>query len=53
MVKIAYPLEVAAHKIAMTDPSLGLYSPTDAAKRAVLSQNVYDGVNGIISAATT
>ena len=48
MVKIASPLEMAAHRIAITDSSLGLYSPTDAAKRAVLSQNVYDGVNGII-----
>jgi putative aldouronate transport system substrate-binding protein len=48
MVTTGSPLEMAAHKIAITDPSLGLYSPTDAAKRAILTQKVYDGVNGII-----
>ncbi|MGH2363791.1 MAG: hypothetical protein ACRDHX_03960 [Chloroflexota bacterium] len=47
-VKADYPLEVAAHKLAIEDPSVGLYSPTDAAKRAILNQKVWDGVNGII-----
>ncbi|MDE3074750.1 MAG: extracellular solute-binding protein [Chloroflexota bacterium] len=46
--KVAYPIESAAHEIAVTDPTIGLYSATDAAKRAILTQKVWDAVDAII-----
>ena len=47
-VKVAHPIERAAHDQAITDPSVGLYSPTKAAKDASLTQAMTDGVNQIL-----
>lgn len=47
-VKLAHPIETAAHALAITDPSVGTYSPTLASKGAVLNQKMTDGVNAII-----
>ena len=47
-VKVAHPVETAAHELAVTDPSVGLYSPTQASKGASLSQAMTDGVNQIL-----
>jgi putative aldouronate transport system substrate-binding protein len=47
-VKVAHPIESAAHELAITDPSVGLYSPTNATKGASLTQGVTDGVNQIL-----
>jgi putative aldouronate transport system substrate-binding protein len=44
----AHPQEMAVHDIAITDPTIGLYSNTNATKGAVLSQVVTDGTNNII-----
>jgi putative aldouronate transport system substrate-binding protein len=47
-VKVAHPIETAAHELAITDPSAGLYSPTSATKGASLTQTMIDGVNQIL-----
>jgi putative aldouronate transport system substrate-binding protein len=47
-VKVAHPIETAAHELAITDPSVGLYSPTSATKGANLTQAMTDGVNQIL-----
>ena len=47
-VKVAHPIETAAHAQATTDPSVGLYSPTNASKGAGLLQAMTDGVNQIL-----
>jgi putative aldouronate transport system substrate-binding protein len=47
-VKVAHPIETAAHELAITDPTVGLYSPTVAAKGFPLMQAVWDGVNEIL-----
>jgi len=47
-VKVAHPIETAAHELAITDPSVGLYSPTNATRGASLSQAMTDGVNQIL-----
>jgi putative aldouronate transport system substrate-binding protein len=47
-VKTAYPIESAAHDQAVTDASVGLYSPTNATKGASLTQAMTDGVNQIL-----
>ncbi|HEX8966237.1 MAG TPA: extracellular solute-binding protein [Chloroflexota bacterium] len=47
-VKVAHPIETAAHELAVTDPSVGLYSPTSASKGASLTQAMTDGVNQIL-----
>jgi putative aldouronate transport system substrate-binding protein len=47
-VRVAHPIETAAHELAITDPTVGLYSPTQATKGAKLSQDMVDGVNQII-----
>jgi putative aldouronate transport system substrate-binding protein len=47
-VKVAHPIETAAHELAITDPSVGLYSPTNATKGATLTQGMTDGVNQIL-----
>jgi putative aldouronate transport system substrate-binding protein len=44
----AHPQEMAAHDVAITDPTIGLYSNTNATKGAVLSQAVTDGTNNVI-----
>ena len=41
-------IETAAHELAITDPSVGLYSPTNATKGANLTQAMTDGVNQIL-----
>jgi ABC-type glycerol-3-phosphate transport system substrate-binding protein len=47
-VKVAHPIETAAHELAITDPSVGLYSPTNATKGANLTMAMTDGVNQIL-----
>jgi putative aldouronate transport system substrate-binding protein len=47
-VKVAHPIETAAHDLAITDPAVGLYSPTYAAKGFPLTQAIWDGVNEIL-----
>ncbi len=47
-VKTAYPIESAAHDEAVTDASVGLYSPTNATRGASLTQTMTDGVNQIL-----
>ncbi|MBV9892791.1 MAG: extracellular solute-binding protein [Chloroflexi bacterium] len=47
-VKTAHPIETAAHDEAVTDASVGLYSPSNAAKGASLTQTMTDGVNQIL-----
>ena len=47
-VKTAYPIESAAHDQAVTDASVGLYSPANASKGAALTQAMTDGVNQIL-----
>jgi putative aldouronate transport system substrate-binding protein len=47
-VKAAHPLEMAAHDLAITDPTVGLYSPTNATKGANLTQAITDGVNQVL-----
>ena len=47
-VNAAHPIETAAHDLAVTDPSVGLYSPTLASKGASLTQAMTDGVNQIL-----
>jgi putative aldouronate transport system substrate-binding protein len=47
-VKAAHPIETAAHEQAVTDPSVGLYAPTQASKGASLTQAMTDGVNQIL-----
>jgi putative aldouronate transport system substrate-binding protein len=47
-VKQAQPQMIQLHQYAVTDPSVGLYSVTDAAKRATLTQAVWDAVNSIL-----
>jgi putative aldouronate transport system substrate-binding protein len=47
-VKAAHPIETAAHQQAVTDASVGLYSPTKSAKDAALTQTMTDGVNQIL-----
>jgi putative aldouronate transport system substrate-binding protein len=47
-VKAAHPIETAAHAQAVTDASVGLYSPTKSAKDAALTQAMTDGVNQIL-----
>jgi putative aldouronate transport system substrate-binding protein len=47
-VKVAHPIETAAHELAITDPTVGLYSPTTAAKGFPLTQAMWDGVNEIL-----
>jgi putative aldouronate transport system substrate-binding protein len=47
-VKVAHPIESAAHEVAITDPTVGLYSPTYAGKGASLQQAMWDGVNQIL-----
>jgi putative aldouronate transport system substrate-binding protein len=49
-VKTAHPIESAAHEQAVTDASVGLYSPTNTAKGASLTQTMTDGVNQILFA---
>jgi putative aldouronate transport system substrate-binding protein len=47
-VKVAHPIETAAHELAITDPTVGLYSPTHATKGASLTQAMTDGVNEVL-----
>jgi putative aldouronate transport system substrate-binding protein len=47
-VKVAHPIETAAHELAITDPTVGLYSPANATKGASLTQTMTDGVNQIL-----
>ena len=47
-VKVAHPIEMAAHELAITDPTVGLYSNTSATKGANLNQGMIDGVNQIL-----
>jgi putative aldouronate transport system substrate-binding protein len=47
-VKVAHPIESAAHEMAITDPTVGLYSPTNATRGASLTQAMTDGVNQIL-----
>jgi putative aldouronate transport system substrate-binding protein len=47
-VKVAHPIETSAHELAITDPTVGLYSPTYATKGASLTMAMTDGVNGIL-----
>jgi putative aldouronate transport system substrate-binding protein len=47
-VKTAHPIETAAHAQAVTDASVGLYSPTNASKSASLTQAMTDGVNQVL-----
>jgi putative aldouronate transport system substrate-binding protein len=47
-VKVAHPIETAAHDLAVVDPTVGLYSPTNATKGATLTQSMWDGVNQIL-----
>jgi putative aldouronate transport system substrate-binding protein len=47
-VKVAHPIETGAHELAITDPTVGLYSPTNATRGASLSQAMTDGVNQIL-----
>jgi putative aldouronate transport system substrate-binding protein len=47
-VRAAHPIETAAHELAVTDPSVGLYSPANATKGASLTQAMTDGVNQIL-----
>src|SRR6267378_5920756 len=47
-VKVAHPIEMSAHELAITDPTVGLYSPTYATKGASLTMAMTDGVNGIL-----
>ena len=47
-VKVAHPIETTAHEQAITDPSVGLYSPTNASKGASLQQAMWDGVNQVL-----
>ncbi|MBV8087280.1 MAG: twin-arginine translocation signal domain-containing protein [Chloroflexi bacterium] len=47
-VKQAQPQMMQLHQYAVTDPSVGLYSVTDAAKRATLAQAMTDAVNSIL-----
>jgi putative aldouronate transport system substrate-binding protein len=47
-VKVAHPIETAAHELAITDPTVGLYSNTQATKGASLTQGMTDGVNQIL-----
>ena len=41
-------LETKVHSYAVTDPSLGLYSPTFSSKGALLDKQIGDGVNQIL-----
>ena len=45
---VAHPLESRAHDLAITDPTIGLYSSANAEKGGVLMQKMTDGVNEII-----
>jgi putative aldouronate transport system substrate-binding protein len=47
-VKVAHPIETAAHELAITDPTVGLYAPSNATKGAKLTQDMVDGVNQIL-----
>ena len=47
-VKVAHPIESAAHAQAVSDASVGLYSPTKSAKDAALTRAMTDGVNQIL-----
>lgn len=47
-VQQAHPQEMAAHDIAITDPTIGLFSNTNATRGATLTQAVVDGTNNII-----
>lgn len=47
-VKVAHPIEMAAHDVAITDPTVGLYSNTNATRGATLTQTMVDGVNQIL-----
>jgi len=40
--------EQAAMAVGVADPTIGLYSPTDAAQGSVLRQAMYDGVTAIV-----
>ena len=40
--------EQAAMAVGVADPTIGLYSPTDAAQGSVLRQAIYDGVTQIV-----
>ncbi|MBV8087279.1 MAG: twin-arginine translocation signal domain-containing protein [Chloroflexi bacterium] len=44
----AHPQLVNSHQYAVTDPTVGLFSNTDASKRAILTQKFNDSVNNII-----
>jgi putative aldouronate transport system substrate-binding protein len=46
--KIVYPLESASYAAGVRDPSIGLSSETLATQGALLTKNVFDGVNQII-----
>jgi putative aldouronate transport system substrate-binding protein len=47
-VSVAHPIEMAAHDMAITDPTIGLFSNTEAVKGATLALAVEDGINNII-----
>jgi putative aldouronate transport system substrate-binding protein len=47
-VKVAHPIETAVHDNAITDPTVGLYSSSNATKGASLTQAMTDGVNQIL-----
>jgi putative aldouronate transport system substrate-binding protein len=44
----AHPQMMTAHDMAITDPTIGLYSNTNSSKGAMLTQAVVDGTNNII-----
>ena len=47
-VKVAHPIETAVHELAVSDPTVGLYSATNANKGAKLQQEIWDGVNEVL-----
>ncbi len=47
-VSVAHPIEMAAHDLAVVDPTVGLFSNTDAIKGATLTLAMEDGINSII-----
>lgn len=47
-VTVAHPIETAVHGLAVADPTVGLYSATNATRGASLQQAIWDGVNQIL-----
>jgi len=47
-VSTAHPIEMAAHDLAVVDPTVGVFSNTEASKGAALQMAMEDGINAII-----